>query len=165
MPTSNDTIPNRPLSGYELRQIIMKDIDDMLARDGMFTPHIAYGRVGYRVDIALQLDNPLYSEHKSSVESKDPSRNERDPIKKQLRKPPMKGPSDDAAYAGLQRNRVIDSPNHARIEHEIPVLIKVSDPQTGKLVDKEVVYDNSTLDKSPVEDRDTTAKVKGEWQL
>jgi hypothetical protein len=46
MGASHDRIPNKPLSGTELKAIILRDVAAILDRDGMYTNNIAFGQSG-----------------------------------------------------------------------------------------------------------------------
>ena len=165
MPASNEIVSNRPLSGSELRNIILKDVGNMLDRDGMFSPHIGYGRVAYDVIIKLHIDNPAYPEHQNRTTSRTPATNETDEGKKAIAPPPLQDPSSEAVVAAMQRTREIDSPNLARLEHELPVTITRRDGQTGQMIEEPVVYDNKEVVPTPVKDVDISKKTAAEWEL
>lgn len=163
MPASNEIVSNRPLSGSELRQIMLKDVGNILDKDGMFSPHIGYGRVSYEIIIKLHIDNPSYPNHTSRTVSHNPARNETNEALKHIETAPLKNPSPDAAIAGLKRERVIDSPNHARLEHELPVSITRRDPADGVMKEEQVQYDNHGLEPGPVKDTDISEELESEW--
>lgn len=168
MPTSNETVPNRPLSGIEAKQIILADVKTMLDRDGMFTEHIAYGRLGYEIVIKLHMDNPAYPEHMSAVRSKkEPSR------PKQIETPPLSNPppSGESIVVGKKRERMVDSPNKERVRRGMPVTVTARSTETGHYEDKQLHYDPSALTESDRDldqgatDTDVTEKLKKEWEL
>lgn len=177
MPASNETVSNRPLSGDELRQILLRDLDSMLQGDGMFTAQIGYGRVAYEIQVKVHTGNPVYPEHVVLAQSRNAARDEKDPKRVAVEgPPPLKekldakgdpdGGLDEGLVVGLSRARNIDSPNLARVEHGLGVKITRRDGQTGEYKDETVKYDNSGLtEKTEVVDKDVTDKVAKEWGI
>ena len=163
MPASTEIVNNRPLSGSELRDIMLKDCADMLAKDGMFAPHIGYGRAAYKIVFQLHIDNPSYPEHVNTVRSRQAASNEVDEGKKHIEPGPLKDPSEEAVIAAATREREIESPNHARIEHNLPVTIMRRDPTDGLLKEEQVFYDNKDLAPGPVKDTDISERIEKEW--
>lgn len=145
MPVSTETVPNRPLSGTELRDIILRDVERVLARDGMFTPHIGYSRVAYDFKLHVHMDNPSYPEHKVRVTSKNPPRNAQ-PRATNIEVPPIKNASDEAAHSHTKLERTIESPNKARLENNLPVTITRKDRNSGETVEQQVHYDATGLE-------------------
>lgn len=165
MPASNEIVANRPLSGTELRNIILRDVDNMLSRDGMFTPHIGYGRAAYEIVIKLHLDNPGYPHHDVVVQSREPAKGDTSTTA-DVHKPPLQNPSEDSVVAGMERTRNIDSPNLARLELELPITVQVRDGQSGAMVDQQVTYSNEGLEhKTEMRDKDVTEKIAEGWGL
>lgn len=143
MPASNELVSNRPLSGTELREIMLKDLANMLDKDGMFAPHIGYARAAYRITVKLHVDNPMYPEHNVSVQSKAPARNTKDEARKMLEPPPLAKPGEEAVVAAATRERTIESPNGARLEHNLPITVLKKDGNTGEMKEKAVTYTNA----------------------
>ena len=131
MPLSTEFVVNKPLTGDELRKIIVSDLDDLLAKDGMFNSHIAYGRVGYTVSVELKLANPSYPEHKTQG---GPSKIEGAIEGRTLI--PLEG--EDRIGARITRNREVRSPNVARVANGLPVNVQTR--QDGKVVEKALNY-------------------------
>lgn len=163
MPASTETVNNRPLSGSELREIMLKDLANVLDKDGMFSAHIGYGRAAYKITVQLHIDNPSYPEHTNTVRSKRAADNEPDESKKHIEPGPLADPSAEAVTAALTREREIDSPNHARIEHGLPVSIMRRDHVDGLLKEEQVFYDNKDIEPGPVTDTDISEKVEKDW--
>lgn len=146
MPISNERVPNKPLSGPELVQIIEKDVHDILSRDGMFNINIAFRRVSYEVRVTMHLDNPIYPEHVSTTLSRPAGKNvvevkpelgalEPHPLADNERgKPEL---SEDETIFSQERHREIASPNMARVEHGIPLKIDKRNMDTGVMETKE----------------------------
>lgn len=142
MPASNERIKNRPLSGSELAKIIHNNVGDILARDGMFTSRLAYGRVSYEVRVTLHLDNPAYPEHVSRTLSRGPSdqQGEANPALLSIEAGmPLKDPSPDAVVVSTEVTATIQSPNVARIEHEMPLISQALNAN-GVREDVEIKY-------------------------
>lgn len=166
MPASNEITANRPLSGTELREIMLRDLAAMLDRDGMFTPHIAYRRAAFSITVKLHVDNPMYPEHTVKVESKTPPRNiGKDDPKGALLPPPLKNPSEEAVIAGAVHEREIDSPNTVRAELALPVTIVRKDGNTGQMKEEQVVYDATHMELPPPKTaiKDISEQVEQEW--
>lgn len=146
MPLSNETLQNKVLSGPELLEIILKDARSLLAKDGMFSAHVGYGRVGYSIRVELEMDNLTYPTHVAQ-------RREGFPLPK---------PSDEAVAVDLARSREIKSPNAARVLNDLPITVQTV--QGGKLVSHEVQgYDKSEVPPQPAhvdQDRSKEAYAK-----
>jgi hypothetical protein len=121
MPLSTEVVSNKPLTGPELVTIIEHDLRGLLEKDGMFNSHIAYGKVGYRIVVELALANPTYPKH--TVVGGQPV---------------ALDPTDDVTKVELSRERVVKSPNVARIANNLPV--KIQTRQEGKVVEKDLNY-------------------------
>lgn len=137
MPTGKEQIENRALTGAELKQILIKDFTNMLERDAMFANRLSYERASYRIKVQLFLPLPQYPEHNAAVSSINPPRNEKDEKKKLLTSPPV----GQSATMGMQRSRVIDSPNLARLTHGLPITISRRNPESGRIEEIPVNYE------------------------
>jgi len=151
----SDTIMNKPLSGTELKQIIMSDVERMLDMDSMLQAHYGYGRVSYQVNVKLLLDNPAYPEHTVKVSAKP---NKANP---QVAAAPVKEVSAEVVKMGRQRSRNINNPNLERVKHGLAIEQSYIDPADGKTKTRELEYtpeqagisevdadpDNGTVDK------------------
>lgn len=165
MPTSNEIASNRPLSGTELRQIMLNDLANILSLDGMFSLHIGYGRVSYKLRVEVQIDNPAYPKHTVQTQAKAAAVNEPDETLRALTPPPIPSPSEASVFAASERTRVIDSPNHARLEHNLPITILQRDGNDGILKEREVHYNNEGLEPGNVVDEDVTEQAADEWGI
>ncbi len=157
MPTSQEVVGNRPLSGPELRTIMIKQFTDMLDRDGMFANHIAYSRVGFKLRYELKLDNPLYPKHENTRESPDPPKSAVHPIDKVVSPKTM---GENTKKAGFEREMMINSPNQARLVFELPVIIQRKNLVTGIYENHPVTYDRqSDTPDIPFDQRDISREV------
>lgn len=123
MPVSREVVPNRPLTGPELRQIICSDVDRILQRDGMFQPHVGYHRVSYRVTVELQTDFPMLSPHRNVIASRPQPGQE-----PAIEPGPLDKPSENVQTAAVERTRKIDSPNKERVKRGMPISVVTKGP-------------------------------------
>lgn len=143
MPASHEKIPNRPLAGNELVQIIERDVHDILTRDGMFTQNIAFGRVSYEIRVSLHLDNPLYPQHVSTVMSRPASKQQiaADPALAAVEYGPLVDPlTEDETVFAQERHREIQSPNAARVENGMPLILEKKNLDTGAVEQVQQMY-------------------------
>jgi hypothetical protein len=144
MPLSNETVPNRPLSGKELVELVLQDVREVMERDGRFSVYAAYGRVAYTVRVDFHLANPLSPTHQVNARAKM-----RPEVPQVEGTPPLTDPGEDSARVTLERDRTIDSPNANRIASGLPVTI--TSHEEGKIVERVITYGKDDLppDKAP----------------
>ena len=140
MPATTEVIPNRPLTGPELRKIICDDVDAVLRRDGILQPNVGYHRAAYIVTVAYQLDGPMLSNYRSIVPSR-PQPNQHPAIEPG----PLKDPSPNMVQGTVSRTRTINNPNRERIQRGMPITVTRRNPNTGMPENKEIKYDRSVL--------------------
>lgn len=169
MPLNTEVVANRPLSGTELQELLVRDFKTMLESDGALTNYAAYGRVSYRLELRLFLDNPATPSSVSVLESRRASQQQvaESPELEALVTVPQPDPSkaidltratDRFLVRGRQRTRRIESPNRVRIENGLPIKVTSRD-QGGEVVEREVKYNIEDLPPAPegaagVEDRE-----------
>lgn len=136
MPTANETVDNRPIDGDELKKILMAEFEKMLGRDAMFSKRLSYPRAAFRMRVQLFLPNPAYPVHTTETASANPAVNEKDEKKKLLTTPP-KG---QAGTLDREREMTIESPNLARLTHNLPITIQRRNPENGRIEDIPVEY-------------------------
>ena len=140
MPASTEVIPNRPLTGPEVRKIITDDVDAILRRDGILQPNVGYHRLAYTVTVTYQLDGPMLSNYRSIIQSRpQPGQNPA------VEPGPLKNPSPDALQGTASRTRTITSPNKERIKRGMPITVTRRNAETGMPENKEIKYDRSVL--------------------
>lgn len=169
MPARSELVSNRPLRGDELAKIIEADVHDVLSRDCMMTSRVAYGRISYELRVVLHMDNPAFPQSETIIRAKRPSDNLLD-LQPELAAiegaPPLAKPlTEDAYVSATQRNRAIDSPNVARIEHGLPISVVRQGRDTGGnaiSVEEGVLYPKETVEDVivPPVDHDLTRGVK-----
>lgn len=163
MPASNELIGNRPLSGSELKQILIRDFTRMLDRDGMFQGHMGYRRAAFKIKLQMHLDNALYPEHTNEFTSRDPARNAKPPDT-YIAAPPIKDAENDVVV-GVEHEREINSPNATRLQEGMPVQVPSRDPSTGRIVEKPVVYDGAGVKEDNMSHKDISKETAAEWGL
>lgn len=134
MPASHERVANRPLSGTELKKIILKDVEAILDKDGMLSNNLAYGRIAYEVRVSMHLDNAAYPEHISTIYSRPRSKSEveKEPELAAIELGPLVEPlTEDETVASTEVQRQIASPNMARVENGLPLQIEKRDLDTG----------------------------------
>jgi hypothetical protein len=113
-----------------LQQVILNDVTRMLASNGYLSPHLAYRRVSYDLRLTLHLDNPVPTDVVDHAQSRPASvqQVEANAALAALEPPPpLASPSPDSLVSSDELKRTIDSPNLARIEHDLPVDIATRD--------------------------------------
>lgn len=169
MSTITERAVNRPLSGTELAEIIRRDFEKLLDKDGMLRPHIGFGRVSYDIRLTLHLDNPAYPKHETGVRSALRSKQEiaaQTELSAVETDQPLKGPSPESIVSASQRTRKIDSPNEIRVGLGMPVAIDVRG-QDGHIREEQVKY-SPDIARSPDEkavDLDLTDQTIAKWGL
>ena len=153
MPASHERVPNKSLSGTELKQIILNDVKNMLDRDGMFGNNLAFARVAYEVRVSMHLDNPSYPEHVSTTVSRPHSKQqiEKQPELAAIEIGPLVEPvTDEEAITSEERQRQINSPNMARIENDMPLTISKRDMDTGRPIEVQQKFTGDMPDPAEV---------------
>lgn len=150
MPTAKEIVQNKPLTGQELKAIMLRDFERLLNRQGMLTGIMAFGRCSFEVILKIQIDNPMYPNHTLQTKSKPPSEQDKvqQPELKSLETFPLTDPSADSLIVGTTLKRDIQSPNRVRVEEGMPVTVSHRD-QSGKTVEREVIYDAASLPEAP----------------
>ena len=170
MPASHERVPNKALSGAELKEIIKKEVAKILDRDGMYSNNLAYGRVSFEVRVSLHLDNPRYPLHISEVLSRPASKQEveTEPDLAALISPPLEDESDDAVIVSTEEQVAIASPNVARIENDMPLTITTKDMDTGFPKEVQQKFKGSIPDPAEVgnvrKTVDSTQDQKNKWR-
>lgn len=137
----NEMVTQRGLSGSELAEIIKKDTAFILANDGMFTNSVAYGRVSYELRLTVHVDNALVPTHVSVVHPFAVSKQQlaANPELAALEmNVPLDDTTEDDIILGVEVERSIQSPNAARIEHDLPIQVKVT--VDGQKTLKDITY-------------------------
>jgi hypothetical protein len=169
MPTSRELVLNKSLSGPELATIIESDLHRMLATNGFLSAYVAYGRVSYDIAITFHFDSPVLADQTEHLRSAPASAQQVEAvpgmaaIESTL---PLLDPSPSALLSSDALHRDILSPNLARVEHGIPILVSSRD-QDGHTQEREVLYppDVTGAELAPPEIVDRSAEARKELGL
>lgn len=140
--------PNRPLSGTELREIIINDVRDILQQDGMLVKHIAYGNVAYCVTVRIMTANPIipnWTNKTVSRKSTEQQIAENESLEAVYTFPLSTVEADEPLNIGVERTRQIISPNHSRIENGLPVTITFRGPE-GDVKEEDIHYEKELIE-------------------
>jgi hypothetical protein len=157
MPTAQERIPNKSLSGDELKELMRQDFDHLLTNDGLLGGHMAYGRVGYDIILRMHMDNPMMSKSESRTSGKPSKDNP------QIEPAPLRETTDEAIVAAVQRSRTIESPNAERLRAGMPVPVEVRD--ADRTVRTEMVRYPKTADEGDVVQGDVSAQAMADWGI
>lgn len=158
MPTTNEIVTNKPLSGLELREIIRSDFERLLDGEGLLSHYLAYGRISYDLTLRLHLDNPMQRESSVSIASKPHA----DTI---IEAPPLKDTTAEAVASGTNVRRDITSPNAERLRHGLPVPVTTRGAD-GTTQQEMVKYPpQPELGPGEVAVTDTTKEVREAWKV
>lgn len=160
-PTSAEVIPNRALSGSELRELLVRDFTRALDAEGLLSAHLAYGRVSYTVGFRLHLDNPNRPTGGVDISSRIPAANDRSPAPTEA--PPLASPSADAVVGGMELSRSVTSPNAERLREGLPVRTDVRQ-QDGSVRSEYITYP-ATGEDGDIQVKDAEAGARAEWRM
>lgn len=139
--------PNKPLSGVELKELIMKDLSSVLDGDTMLVHHIAYRSASYSILVKIMTANPIIPDWTNKTRSKrsTPQQIDARPELAAIHNFPLqREATDEAMDFGLERTRQIISPNQSRIENGLGVPITRRTAE-GNVVEEKVHYDIDVL--------------------
>jgi hypothetical protein len=145
MPTASETVPNKALSGAELKTIMLERFKHLLAGECMLADHVAYGRITYDITLRMHIDNPFVvgGVSVSTIAAQPVGRNitasapELEAIESG---PPLKGPlTREATASGSRISEEIRSPNRARLAAGLPVPVDVRQ-RDGSILTEAVTY-------------------------
>lgn len=168
MPSSSERVPNRPLSGAELKTLITADLERLISAEGLLSPHIAFGRVRYELSLTLHLDNAMRPQSTTVVVSRPPSVQAL-AVDESLAAiegaPPLPDPSSEAIVSGNVLARTIDSPNAERLRAGLPIPVDRRQ-QDGTLITEHITYSpdpDAPPDSGHVEVVDTSDATRRLW--
>lgn len=171
MPASNERVPNKALSGTELKQIILNQITATLDRDGMLSNNIAFGRVSFEVRVSMHLDNPMYPLHTIEVLSVPASKQQivAKPELAAIELGPLVEPlSEDERMPSTELATQIASPNMARVSNGMPLQIQKRNLNTGQMETVEQKFVGDMPDPEEVGNitvqRDTAKEQRDKWK-
>jgi hypothetical protein len=167
MPSGHETVVNRALSGDELKKLILADAQRLVDNEGLLSPHIAYGRIGYTLTLKLHIDNPYIPDSTITAESKPIAGNviEQRPELAAIESAPLANPSPAAEVGAMELERKIDSPNAERLRESMPIPVIVKQ-QDGTVSTEQITYPEGSfpeLGPGEVMIRDATEMAKQQW--
>jgi len=157
MPTMRETAINRPLTGTEMRELLRRDFERLLANEGSLSNHIAYGRVAWQIVLRLHTANPVMPLAESHIESRGS-----DPTTPNVETPPLDGTTDadSPSIGGTTLQRTVTRPNYERVREGLPVPVEVRQQDGTKTVEQVVYPKPPDHGEGDVHVTDTTADAK-----
>jgi hypothetical protein len=139
VPTTRELVSNKALQGVELAEIIRSDVDRMLHDNGLLAGQTAYSRVAYDLRLTLHLGLPAMPTSEDRATSRTQARDQVElrPDLAALEPFPLSA-APDAILSATELSRDIDSPNVARVLHQLPIEVSVTGNdgrQTERLVE------------------------------
>jgi hypothetical protein len=126
-----DKLPNRALSGPELKAIALKEFESMLDRDYAFSGSVAYKRITFAIQATFHLGFP----HAPHILQSRAVQTE-DGIVEGA--PPLNPPAEEATVVGLERTVELENPNLDRINHGLPITIQRATPPKAIIPDSQL---------------------------
>lgn len=165
MPTANERIANKALTGEEVKQILRKDFEKMIAGEGLLNEYTAYHRLGYRLSLTLHMDNPATPKSVTTVESKPEGKNtiEAHPELAAIQSVPLQEPSANLAVSGTELTRNIESPNEERVRHGLEVTMEVKQPDRTVTQEKVTYPPDAALGDGDVAIRSVSKEERAEF--
>lgn len=120
MSLRSEQIPNRSLNGREVLEIAVQQFREMLERDCVFLPTIAYRKVAISFQATFHLGYP-HPEHtvRSRTKTTDVVEGEA----------PLKEEPEEGVLTSLERDVSLENPNIARVAHDLPIKLQERAPQ------------------------------------
>jgi hypothetical protein len=161
MPSSKEAVVNRALSGDELKKLILADATRLLDNEGLLSPHIAFGRVGYTLTLRLHVDNPFIPD---TTITSNTRLNKAIPV---IEPAPLTAPSSESEVGAMELTRTITSPNAERLRESMPVPVLVRG-QDGTTTTESIIYPKDSfpeLGPGEMMIQDATEMTRQAWQL
>lgn len=156
MPTGRETIINRRLSGAEARALIAADFETLLANEGLLSHYVAYGRIGWDIELRLHVENALAPESRSSTAS-------RPDVAAGVGSAPLDDPAPGAVIAASTISRAVESPNAERLRTGLPVTLDVKQ-QDGTVSQRAVEYPVDASVGSVASISDSGYRARADWE-
>lgn len=164
--TARERIPNTPLSGRELRALLVADYERLLDNFGELATTAAYGRVSYVIKLAMHLANPHHPYADIEITSRPPADDvlAANPALAALEAPPLADPGPESGVAADELRRDIVSPNAERLRAGLPVPVEVRQP-AGGTVTEHILYppDPAAVDTVTITDVSEAQRVA--WHI
>jgi hypothetical protein len=170
MPTGRETVVNRALSGDELKKIILADAQRLVDNEGLLSPHIAFGRIGYTLTLRLHVDNPVVPGMpypNISMASRPMAQDliAATPELAAVESAPLLNPSPESEVGSMELTREIISPNAERLREGMPVPVLVKG-QDGTTTTEQIAYPSDPeLGPGEIMLKDATEMARQQWGL
>lgn len=115
---SNNTIPNKPLTGKECAAVVVDNVRQMLDADCMFNSTIAYRKLAFTVTVTVHAADT--SDTKPRAEAQTRIR----PNGVIEGNAPLPNPPEDAQFMAIERKVTVDNPNLTRVHHDLPIRVQ-----------------------------------------
>lgn len=168
--TSRELVINKGLTGEETKQLIRRDFEKLLSNEGLLSPHVAYGRIGWKIKLTLQMPNPMMPESVSTIDSRAEGQNhlKDSPQLASVEPLPLKpAPEDGSVVSATEVSHVVESPNLERVNAGLPVPLHVKQ-NDGSVIQENVVYPAPDPEQFPppnVEITDVSDQARSELKV
>ena len=125
MPAAFEQVLNKPLSGEEVRRIIMVKIGEVLTSDSRLAGHLAFPAFAAKVTIALQLERAVHPNIEREIDIKVGN--------------PGEDPNRGADFSVLTVEQEAMPPNDARVDAGLDVPVLTHD-EKGREIEKGVKF-------------------------
>jgi hypothetical protein len=166
-PTSRESVPNTALSGGEVREVIRRRCDDLLAEFGILSDQMSFGRIAFTVAITVQVDNAMQREHSITAASRRVATNivAETPGLAAIEPAPLADASPDSVVISLTADSAVDSPNAERVRVGIPVPVMVRQSDGTKTLERIRYPQDDAAGEGDFRVRDTSAEARAAWGL
>jgi hypothetical protein len=152
MPTHNERVPNKPLTGREVRELITRDTAKLLENFGLLSDHLAFYRISYDIRVRLHVDNLLDPTSETWTESRPA--------------PPLDHPARDQQIEAIERSRQIVSPNEERLRAGLPIPVTVRNPAERTVAEHDVQYPpQPQLGEGTVREVSVEDEARAAWKI
>jgi len=138
--TFMESIPQRALSGAEIKAIMVEKFQFMLSQNTRLSDYMAYGRLAYDITVRIHVDNahPIVDVTESAPIGRNivDSAPELGAIESG---PPLVNPSPKAETSGTRLSNDKTHPNLERLAHHLPIPVETRRGD-GSVVSEEINY-------------------------
>lgn len=168
--TSREVVINKALSGAEVKDLLRRDFERLLANEGLLSEYISYGKVAWDLRLRLHMTNQSNPESDSVLASKLIANNvvELDPKLSAVEAPPLAlAANESSIVSASELTHTVDSPNLERVVAgmPVPVVVKQADGTTSE---QKVSYpppDPATHEHPTVTIFDQSEQARVDWKV
>jgi hypothetical protein len=165
--TGRETVLNKPLTGTEVKELMTRDFERLIANDGMLAPHLAFGRIGWSISISKHLENPYHPEEESIIRSFPTATNllDANPEQAAIDTYPLSPPvAPDSLIDANTLHRTVDSPNAERIREGLPLDAEVRQLDGTKTIEQVTYPPLPDLGEGNYSIEDTSEAAQRAWE-